>query len=151
MECENFSYKKKAEKREKLDYDEIVHCNRQSMELWNSIISGSRPALSKDDICKAIKDGIPKLDRGEIWMFLANQQELEATPVDENQFPQINTPYNVLLTNLTEHQHAIFIDLGRTFPNLSFYKGFGVGQLGLFNLLKAYSNLDVDLGKKTCP
>jgi TBC1 domain family member 4 len=111
MECENFSYKKNAEKREKLDYDEIVHCNRQLIELWTSFIS-AKVTPSKDDIYKAIKNGVPKLNRGEIWMFLANQHELETEPVDESQFPQINTPYSVLLTNLTEHQHAIFIDLG---------------------------------------
>lgn len=46
-------------------------------------------------------------------MFLADQFNRHTAPIDTTNFPNYNTPYNVLLKNLTEHQHAIFIDLGK--------------------------------------
>lgn len=72
---------------------------------------------------------------------------MNTAPIDDKKFPNFNTPYHVLLKSLTQHQHAIFIDLGRTFPHHRFYKqALGLGQLSLFNLLKAYSILDPELG-----
>ncbi len=56
-------------------------------------------------------------------------------------------PYKELLKQLTIHQHAILIDLGRTFPTHPYFANpLGRGQLSLFNLLKAYSLLDTDVG-----
>ena len=56
-------------------------------------------------------------------------------------------PYELLLKQLTSQQHAILIDLGRTFPNHPYFSSpLGPGQLGLFNLLKAYSLLDHEVG-----
>lgn len=90
---------------------------------------------------------MPRHKRGEIWMYLAEQQKCNSFGVDHEKFPNFKAPYGELLKSFTEHQHAIFIDLGRTFPNHKFYKqSLGVGQLSLFNLLKAYSILDPELG-----
>ena len=62
-------------------------------------------------------------------------------------FPNYQQSYDSLSKQLTAHQHAILIDLGRTFPNHSYFSGaFGPGQLSLFNLLKAYSLLDPEVG-----
>lgn len=93
--------------------------------------------------------GVPRQKRGEIWLYLReiNQQSSQITFNPSDSFPNYNTSYQDLLKSFTEHQHAIFIDLGRTFPNHKFYKqSLGVGQLSLFNLLKAYSILDPELG-----
>ncbi|XP_035781776.1 TBC1 domain family member 4-like isoform X2 [Anopheles albimanus] len=142
-------------KRVKLEYDEITVCDKRSAEQWDSILEkstapgpvGGSPA-NQSLLYQAIKNGVPRSKRGEIWMFLAEQHGHRASaPVDTTNFPNFNTPYHVLLNNLTEHQHAIFIDLGRTFPDHKYYKdALGVGQLSLFNLLKAYSILDPELG-----
>ncbi|XP_050082131.1 TBC1 domain family member 1 isoform X2 [Anopheles aquasalis] len=144
-------------KRVKLEYDEITVCDKRSAEQWDSIleksgaaqgtVAGGSPA-NQSLLYQAIKNGVPRSRRGEIWMFLAEQHGHRASaPVDTTNFPNFNTPYHVLLNNLTEHQHAIFIDLGRTFPDHKYYKdALGVGQLSLFNLLKAYSILDPELG-----
>lgn len=59
--------------------------------------------------------GVPKIKRGDIWMFLAEQHNKNTAPIDTSRFPNYNTPYEVLLKSLTEHQHAIFIDLGKQF------------------------------------
>jgi TBC1 domain-containing protein 4 len=55
--------------------------------------------------------------------------------------------YHELVKQTTIHQHAILLDLGRTFPNhTNFAKKYGYGQLALFNVLKAYSVLDSEVG-----
>ncbi|XP_011203102.2 TBC1 domain family member 4 isoform X2 [Bactrocera dorsalis] len=138
-------------KRIKLDYEEIVPCDKQLIERWEQIIErDSMKIANKKDpkvLAQAIKCGVPRSKRGDVWTFLADQHSMNTAPVDTKKFPNFNTPYHTLLKNLTEHQHAIFIDLGRTFPNHKFYKDpLGVGQLSLFNLLKAYSILDPELG-----
>lgn len=134
----------------KLDYDEIVPCEKQYVDMWDKIIDHETRQTSKRDkkvLLQAIKNGIPRNKRGEVWMFLAAQFCVNTAPVDAKQFPNYNTPYESLLKCLTDHQHAIFIDLGRTFPNHKYYKqSLGIGQLSLFNLLKAYSILDPELG-----
>ncbi|XP_058061226.1 TBC1 domain family member 4 [Anopheles bellator] len=138
-------------KRIKLEYDEITVCDKRSAEQWDAFLekaSGGTSARANQSLLyQAIKNGVPRTKRGEIWMFLAEQHVHHTAPVDTTNFPNFNTPYQVLLKNLTEHQHAIFIDLGRTFPDHKYYKdALGIGQLSLFNLLKAYSILDPELG-----
>lgn len=91
--------------------------------------------------------GVPKGKRGEVWQFLAEQFCLKQPPIDTRDFPNYNTPYDLLLKQLTSQQHAILIDLGRTFPNHPYFSSpLGPGQLALFNLLKAYSLLDHEVG-----
>lgn len=138
-------------KKIKLDYDEIIACDKQAIERWETFIVDKelRIANKRDPkvLLQAIKTGVPRSKRGEIWLYLADQFTMNTAPVDIKQFPNFNTPYKVLLKSLTEHQHAIFIDLGRTFPNHTYYKtALGIGQLSLFNILKAYSILDPELG-----
>lgn len=138
-------------KKIKLDYDEIIPCDKQAVERWEMLIERDSAKIgNKKDprvLLQALKTGVPRSKRGEVWSFLAEQYSMNTAPVDTKKFPNYNTPYQILLKNLTEHQHAIFIDLGRTFPNHKYYKAaLGVGQLSLFNLLKAYSILDPELG-----
>jgi TBC1 domain-containing protein 4 len=91
--------------------------------------------------------GVPKGKRGEVWQFLAEQFCLKQPPIDIQDFPNYNTSYELLLKQLTSQQHAILIDLGRTFPSHPYFSSpLGPGQLALFNLLKAYSLLDHEVG-----
>lgn len=137
-------------KKVKLEYDEILPCDKKALEIWDVYIDKESPGKRFDQavLLQAIKNGVPRSKRGEIWMFLAEQFGMNAAPIiDVSAFPNFNVPYGTLLKNLTEHQHAIFIDLGRTFPKHNYYKQpLGLGQLSLFNLLKAYSILDPELG-----
>lgn len=90
---------------------------------------------------------MPRGKRGEVWQFLAEQHCKKSAPPDAHRFPSYNTPYEQLLRQLTAHQHAILIDLGRTFPSHSYFSSpLGPGQLALFNLLKAYSLMDPEVG-----
>lgn len=48
-----------------------------------------------------------------MWHFLAEQYCLKIPPIDTTNFPNYNVPYEDLLKQLTSHQHAILIDLGK--------------------------------------
>lgn len=153
MEKENARLQERQNEHEirrlKLDYDEIMPCDQQLSEVWDNYISQASRTLHTDNrlFLQAIKSGVPRVKRGEVWMMLADQFNKNHPPFDTSNFPNYNVPYHDILKNLTEHQHAIFMDIGRTFPNHEYYKApFGMGQLSLFNILKAYSILDPELG-----
>ncbi|KRT81727.1 GTPase activator protein [Oryctes borbonicus] len=153
MEKENAKLRARQEetavKRIKLEYDEMRHLDGAEMEVWE-LITHKDPSKIKCDnkiLMHAIKQGIPRGKRGEVWQFLAEQFCTRIPPIDLTKHPNYNIPYETLLKQLTSHQHAILIDLGRTFPCHSYFSSpLGPGQLALFNLLKAYSLLDPDVG-----
>ncbi|XP_012217772.1 TBC1 domain family member 1 isoform X2 [Linepithema humile] len=149
-ECQEEASKKEAVKRIKLEYDELSSCAREVVEVWDLLISKESRVSTKCDnqmLLHAIKQGVPKGKRGEVWQFLAEQFCLKQPPIDTQDFPNYNTPYELLLKQLTSQQHAILIDLGRTFPSHPYFSShLGPGQLALFNLLKAYSLLDYEVG-----
>ncbi|OXU18060.1 hypothetical protein TSAR_005564, partial [Trichomalopsis sarcophagae] len=154
MEKENARLRVRQEeatvKRIKLEYDELNSCNRQLVEVWDLLVSKESRISTKCDsqmLLQAIKQGVPRGKRGEVWQFLAEQFCMKQPPLDTRDFPNYNTPYELLLKQLTSQQHAILIDLGRTFPNHPYFSSpLGPGQLALFNLLKAYSLLDHEVG-----
>ncbi|KAM4603374.1 TBC1 domain family member 1 [Polymixia lowei] len=89
--------------------------------------------------------GVPRQHRGEIWKLLSEQYLLRQTVPSRP--PANHSPYKELLKQLTTQQHAILIDLGRTFPTHPYFQAqLGAGQLSLYNLLKAYSLLDPEVG-----
>ncbi|KAF3421065.1 hypothetical protein E2986_11841 [Frieseomelitta varia] len=154
MEKENARLRVRQEeatvKRIKLEYDELSSCARELVEVWDLLVSKESRISTKCDnqmLLHAIKQGVPKGKRGEVWQFLAEQFCLKQPPIDTHDFPNYNTAYDLLLKQLTSQQHAILIDLGRTFPNHPYFSSpLGPGQLALFNLLKAYSLLDHEVG-----
>ncbi|KAJ1520558.1 hypothetical protein ONE63_003673 [Megalurothrips usitatus] len=154
MEKENARLRARQEeatvKRIKLEYDEIGSCMREVMEVWDLLISKESRVSARCDnqmLLQAIRQGVPRSKRGDVWHFLAEQWCLKMPPIDTTNFPNYNVPYEDLLRQLTSHQHAILIDLGRTFPGHTYFASpLGPGQLALFNLLKAYSLLDPEVG-----
>ncbi|KAJ8980381.1 hypothetical protein NQ317_009375 [Molorchus minor] len=153
MEKENAKIKAKQEesavKRIKLEYDEMKPNQREVMDVWEMVTSkeGGRIKCDSQMLFHAIRQGVPRGKRGEVWQFLAEQYCTKVPPIDLTKYPNYNVPYETLLKQLTSHQHAILIDLGRTFPNHSYFSSpMGPGQLALFNLLKAYSLLDPEVG-----
>ncbi|XP_025893261.1 TBC1 domain family member 1 isoform X5 [Nothoprocta perdicaria] len=135
-------------RRLKLDYEEITPCLKDVTLIWEKMLSTPGRSKIKFDVEKihsAVGQGIPRHHRGEIWKFLAEQYHLK------HQFPckqpPKDTPYKELLKQLTSQQHAILIDLGRTFPTHPYFSAqLGAGQLSLYNILKAYSLLDQEVG-----
>ncbi|XP_035875605.1 TBC1 domain family member 1 isoform X2 [Phyllostomus discolor] len=135
-------------KRLKLAYEEITPCLKEVTTVWEKMLSTPGRSKIKFDMEKmhsAVGQGVPRHHRGEIWKFLAEQYHLK------HQFPSKqqpkDTPYKELLKQLTSQQHAILIDLGRTFPTHPYFSAqLGAGQLSLYNILKAYSLLDQEVG-----
>ncbi|XP_075400560.1 TBC1 domain family member 1 isoform X5 [Tenrec ecaudatus] len=135
-------------KRLKLDYEEITPCLKEVTTVWEKMLSTPGRSKTKFDMEKlhsAVGQGVPRHHRGEIWKFLAEQCHLRH-PFPSKQPPR-DTPYKELLKQLTSQQHAILIDLGRTFPTHPYFSAqLGAGQLSLYNILKAYSLLDPEVG-----
>ncbi|KAM8939519.1 TBC1 domain family member 1 [Pelodytes ibericus] len=135
-------------KRLKLDYEEITPCLKEVTLVWEKMLSAPGRSKMKTDMEKihaAIGQGVPRLHRGEIWIFLAEQYQLRHPLPSKS--PLKDIPYKELLKQLTTQQHAILIDLGRTFPTHPYFSAqLGAGQLSLYNILKAYSLLDPEVG-----
>ncbi|XP_044783165.2 TBC1 domain family member 4 isoform X4 [Bubalus bubalis] len=131
----------------KLDYEEVGACQKEVLTIWDKKLLNCRAKIRCDmeDIHTSLKEGVPKSRRGEIWQFLALQYRLRHRLPNKQQPPDIS--YKELLKQLTAQQHAILVDLGRTFPTHPYFSAqLGAGQLSLFNLLKAYSLLDKEVG-----
>ncbi|KAF8794197.1 TBC1 domain family member 1 like protein [Argiope bruennichi] len=127
------------EKHTKLDYDVICPCPNDSIQKWDAVLNSDADYSTLES---AVMYGVPRQKRGEIWIFLANKY------CKSNKCPAVdNTPYIELLRKLTPYQHAILIDIGRTYPGHPYFKQvLGPGQLSLFSLLKAYSVVDEEVG-----
>ncbi|KAM9450209.1 TBC1 domain family member 1 isoform 2-T2 [Clarias gariepinus] len=136
-------------RRLKLDYDEITPCLKDVTLVWEKMLSTpgrSKVKFDTDKIHMAVGQGVPRQHRGEIWKFLSEQYLLRQQ-VPSAKPPNNDVPYKELLKQLTSQQHAILIDLGRTFPTHPYFSAqLGAGQLSLYNLLKAYSLLDPEVG-----
>ncbi|XP_059407934.1 TBC1 domain family member 1-like isoform X3 [Carassius carassius] len=136
-------------RRLKLDYEEITPCLKDVTLVWERMLSAtgrSKVMFETEEIHTAVGQGVPRQHRGEIWKFLSEQYLLRQE-VPSAKPPNIDTPYKELLKQLTSQQHAILIDLGRTFPTHPYFSAqLGAGQLSLYNLLKAYSLLDPEVG-----
>ncbi|KAF5897400.1 TBC1 domain family member 1 isoform X3, partial [Clarias magur] len=136
-------------RRLKLDYEEITACLKDVTLVWEKMLSTagrSKVKFDTEKIHMAVGQGVPRQHRGEIWKFLSEQYLLRQQ-VPSAKPPNNDVPYKELLKQLTSQQHAILIDLGRTFPTHPYFSAqLGAGQLSLYNLLKAYSLLDPEVG-----
>ncbi|RMX40307.1 hypothetical protein pdam_00008698 [Pocillopora damicornis] len=125
----------------KLSYNEVPPCSDAAAATWNKILENGDETVDLKTLTEAVKAA----KRGEIWVFLAKQHDLHSPPEKEQQW--MEKTYHDIKEGSTCHQHSIFIDLGRTFPNHPYFAPpLGHGQLCLFNILKAYSILDEEVG-----
>ncbi|KPM05910.1 TBC1 domain containing protein 2 [Sarcoptes scabiei] len=137
-------------------FESLCHNEKMSNDKSESKPDGiSLPLDSKyrfeNSLLEALRLGVPKEIRSIVWKFFAKYRRSHQ-PVDQRKFHEtsLNTSdrslYRSLLDQFTLHQHAILVDLGRTFPTVPFFaEPMGIGQLTLYNLLKAYSLLDKDV------
>ncbi|KAH8119401.1 RabGAP/TBC [Phellopilus nigrolimitatus] len=107
-------------------------------EFWGKVMGDYRQFASDnpEKLAKAIERGIPKSLRGMMWQLMSASKDtdLEAT-------------YSRHLKGTSPHEKAILRDLGRTFPHHDYFTdGQGIGQENLFNVLKAYSLYDPEVG-----
>ncbi|XP_048094959.1 TBC1 domain family member 4 isoform X4 [Alosa alosa] len=132
----------------KLDYQELGQDSKDIQAFWEKKLSvpcRAKVQWDKDELQSILSQGVPKSRRGEVWLILSQQHRLRYR-LPSRQVPP-DTAYQDLLKQLTAQQHAILVDLGRTFPTHPYFSTqLGAGQLSLYNLLKAYSLLDTEVG-----
>lgn len=132
----------------KLNYEEVGRCSKEAQALWEKKLSApgrTTVPQDKEAMYRALCQGVPKSRRGEVWLLLSHQHRLRHRLPQRQQAPDVL--YRDLLKQLTAQQHAILVDLGRTFPTHQYFSAqLGAGQLSLYNLLKAYSLLDTEVG-----
>ncbi|XP_019112955.2 TBC1 domain family member 4 isoform X4 [Larimichthys crocea] len=132
----------------KLNYQEVGQCSKDAQALWErKLTAPGRMTVpqDKEEMYRALCQGVPKSRRGEVWLLLSHQHRLRHRLPQRQHAP--DTAYHDLLKQLTAQQHAILVDLGRTFPTHQYFSAqLGAGQLSLYNLLKAYSLLDTEVG-----
>ncbi|XP_076031403.1 TBC1 domain family member 1-like isoform X2 [Oratosquilla oratoria] len=115
-------------------------------QAWMLMLSRPNSRIDASIMQSGIVQGIPKSLRGQVWQMMVHQHKLQNTKCDPD-LPAFHLPYEDMLKDLTSQHHAILIDLGRTFPTHPYFsQALGSGQLALFNLLKAYSLLDKEVG-----
>jgi hypothetical protein len=101
---------------------------------------GPSPSDLAKKLSKAIQRGIPSTLRGIMWQLMSSSKD-----------PDLEQVYSSLLKQTSSHEKAISRDLSRTFPNHEYFKeggvpGTGTGQENLFNVVKAYSLYDEEVG-----
>lgn len=83
-----------------------------------------------------IQRGVPSALRGLIWQLLAKSKD-----------SQLESTFAELLKSTSTHEKQITRDMTRTFPNHEYFQAEGgVGQEALFNVAKAYSLYDPEVG-----
>jgi len=107
-------------------------------EFWESMITEFKDYFM--DIpsytLQKIRGGIPHHLRGKVWKVMSG--------ADNN---QLDTLYDQLLQEESPFEKQILRDVARTFPHMSmFSERKGQGQQMLFNLMKAYSLYDTEVG-----
>ncbi|KAF8692081.1 hypothetical protein AX14_002628 [Amanita brunnescens Koide BX004] len=105
---------------------------------WGSVISDYQgyAAEHPEELARAIAKGIPATIRGMMWQHMAASKD-----------PDLEETYLKLLKGSSTYEKSITRDLGRTFPHHDFFtSGSGIGQENLFNVLKAYSLYDPQVG-----
>ncbi|BGP50515.1 GTPase-activating protein [Rhodotorula kratochvilovae] len=88
------------------------------------------------ELSRAIQRGIPPALRGMTWQLMAAAKDANLEFV-----------YSELLKQSSPHEKSIARDLSRTFPKHAYFsEADGVGQENLFNVVKAYSLYDDEVG-----
>ncbi|OJT04884.1 GTPase-activating protein GYP5 [Trametes pubescens] len=107
-------------------------------DFWGQVMNDYQGFASQhpEQLARAIERGIPKALRGMVWQLMSASKD-----------PELEATYLRLLKETSPHEKAIMRDLGRTFPHHAFFTdGHGIGQENLFNVLKAYSLYDPQVG-----
>ncbi|KAG8574454.1 hypothetical protein GDO81_009189 [Engystomops pustulosus] len=112
--------------------------DQDSWELWGRIVTHWEEwTRRKEKLLKElIRKGIPHHFRAIVWQMLCNATDM---PVKKQ--------YADLLKMSSPCEKLIRRDIARTYPEHDFFRGQdSLGQEGLFNVMKAYSLIDREVG-----
>jgi hypothetical protein len=114
--------------------------HRQDVSLANRSLKrliaefSRRPAARQ--LARAIQIGIPPALRGMMWQLMSSSKDAD-----------LEMTYSQLLKQSSPHEKSIIRDLNRTFPHHKYFRDSrGLGQENLFNVVKAYSLYDPEVG-----
>jgi len=108
-----------------------------SVDYWGALMHDYNGMAKKNpkQLTQMIQKGIPPSLRGLIWQVLAKSKDGE-----------LEAKYADLLKETSAHEKQINRDMNRTFPNHEYFQVEGLGQESLFNVVKAYSLYDTEVG-----
>eukprot|EP00042_Codosiga_hollandica_P052493 m.667526 g.667526 ORF g.667526 m.667526 type:complete len:1114 (-) comp58508_c0_seq12:310-3651(-) len=110
--------------------------SESTLESWSDVIS-KWDVTPRKRVQQLVRKGIPQVLRSQVWQKLANV-EVNDGFIEE---------YRLLLTKECAQEQVITVDLHRTFPGHEFFRDReSEGQKILFNINKAYANLDTEIG-----
>ncbi|SJX63743.1 related to GYP5-GTPase-activating protein (GAP) [Sporisorium reilianum f. sp. reilianum] len=107
-------------------------------EFWGDVMSNYQHVARTQprQLSRAIQAGIPPALRGMMWQLMSSSKNEEMEII-----------YAYYLKQVSTHEKAIRRDLNRTFPEQHYFQdGKGIGQENLFNVIKAYSLYDPEVG-----
>ncbi|GAC93802.1 hypothetical protein PHSY_001367 [Pseudozyma hubeiensis SY62] len=107
-------------------------------EFWGEVMSNYQSVARNHprQLSRAIQAGIPPALRGMMWQLMSSSKDEEMEII-----------YAYYLKQTSPHEKAIRRDLNRTFPEQDYFQdGKGIGQENLFNVIKAYSLYDPEVG-----
>lgn len=123
------------------DRDEGLQIDKELWLEWLKIISDSSNSKSKQTnelIKELVRRGVPANLRAQVWKLLSKAPETS---------PQSSENYKSLLKQPSNCEKLIQRDIARTYPDIEYFKDeSGPGQEGLFNVIKAYSVHDEEVG-----
>uniref|UniRef100_A0A3B3U6H6 Ecotropic viral integration site 5 n=1 Tax=Poecilia latipinna TaxID=48699 RepID=A0A3B3U6H6_9TELE len=115
----------------------LSHLEEDTWILWGRIVNEWEEVRKKKE--KQLKDlvrkGIPHHFRAIVWQLLCNAQNMP-----------IKDQYSELLKMTSPCEKLIRRDIARTYPEHEFFKEDSLGQEVLFNVMKAYSLVDREVG-----
>ncbi|KAL0077139.1 rab-GTPase-TBC domain-containing protein [Phycomyces blakesleeanus] len=109
-------------------------------DLWRRVIADPDKVVRTELrlLRQNIGRGVPSSMRGNLWQLFSKSQ---------NNNGDLENEYRELLNRTSPHEKMIKRDLARTFPTHAFFKDRdGEGQQMLFNVIKAYSLFDQQVG-----
>ncbi|KAJ3044516.1 GTPase-activating protein [Rhizophlyctis rosea] len=107
-------------------------------DFWGKVMNDYETTARKHPrtFTKKLQQGIPDAIRGMVWQLMCKGKS-----------PDLEAQYAHLLTRTSIHEKIIQRDLARTFPKHErFVEPMGPGQESLFNIIKAYSLYDPEIG-----
>ncbi|XP_038195117.1 ecotropic viral integration site 5 protein homolog isoform X5 [Arvicola amphibius] len=116
----------------------LSHLEEDSWILWGRVVNEWDDARKKKEkqVKELVRKGIPHHFRAIVWQLLCNAQSMP-----------IKDQYSELLKMTSPCEKLIRRDIARTYPEHNFFKEKdSLGQEVLFNVMKAYSLVDREVG-----
>ncbi|KAF9109233.1 GTPase-activating protein [Mortierella sp. AM989] len=146
LEAENSMLEQDNKRRLTIDSEmdrALGHAKEESVEedvdwdYWGALMHDYNGVVKKNpkQLTQMIQKGVPPALRGLIWQLLAKSKDA-----------QLEASYAELLKATSQHEKQINRDMSRTFPNHEYFQAEGLGQESMFNVVKAYSLYDKEVG-----